>query len=256
MGQLGINDMKRILAAAAAALAGLAGPALADANSFYIGGFVGGDMPDDESLDGANAAGQLRDIDVALEEGTLFGLVLGVATPEQDFGRFRAEIEAGFRSSELEGLNLNGVARVVQPGSEVSVASGMLNVHYDTPVFLDRVRLNLGAGFGVAGIDHEIRYLVANGAAIGSTPGNLQIAIPSSEMTYAYQIIGGIEVMLAPGLSLTGDVRYFDLGDVQAERYILNSIINGVATTNGTLDSILDADYATTSLTIGVRVAF
>lgn len=241
---------------AAAALAGVAAPAQAEEQKAYVTGFAGVDMPDSVNLDGANSAGAVRDIDAALEDGSVLGLAVGVASKDASFGRFRAEVEVSFRESDLEGLKLNGVDRTIIEGSDVSTTAALINVHYDTPVYWERVRFNAGVGFGIASIDHQIRYLVANAAAIGSIPGQLQIAIPSTESTYAAQVIGGFEVELSPNWSITGDVRYFDLGDVQAERYILNSIINGVASTTGTLDSILDSDYSTTSFTTGLRFKF
>jgi opacity protein-like surface antigen len=75
-------------------------------------------------------------------------------------------------------------------------------------------------------------------------------------VAHAYQLVGAMEVELSSKLSLTADARYFDLGDVQTERFVLNSLINGVPTTTGTLDSILDARYATSSFTVGFRYKF
>ena len=246
----------RMALAVTAALIGTTSAAHAEEPKVYIAAFGGIDMPDDERLDGTNADGQLRDIDVLLGDDSVVGLALGVATPEQSFGRFRGEIEASFRQSDLGGLTLNGVAREVLDGSHVSVAAAMVNLSYDTPQLFDRLRFTAGAGFGVAAIDHQIRYLIAVPPAIGAFPGNVQIAIPSTETTHAYQLIGGAEFALNKSFSLTADVRYFDLGNVQAERFILNSFIGGVPTTIGTLDSILDADYATTSFTVGIRYQF
>lgn len=248
--------MMKMTLAAAAALMCASSLAHAGDQKVYVAAFGGIDMPDDESLDGTNAAGDLRDIDVLLDNESVVGLAFGVATSELGFGRFRGEIEASFRQSDLSGLTLNGVAREVLDGSHVSVAAGMVNLNYDTPKLFDRLRFTAGAGFGVAAIDHQIRYLIVVPPAIGSIPGNVQIAIPSTEATYAYQLIGGAEFALSESLSLTADVRYFDLGNVQAERFVLNSFIGGVPTTIGTLDSILDADYATTSVTVGLRLAF
>lgn len=241
---------------AAAALFGVATPAFAEEGGVYVSIFGGIDTPDEEKLDGQNAAGDLRDIDVALDDGKIFGGALGVAGADSSWGRLRAEVELSFRKSDQEGLTLNGVPRTVIDGSDVSVGAGMLNAYYDTPKFFDRVRFGVGAGFGVASVNHEIGYLIAVPPAIGTIPGQIQIAIPSSETGYAYQLIGGVEVELSSKLSLIGNVRYFDLGDVQVERFVLNSFINGVPTTTGTLDSVLDADYSTTSFTVGVRYKF
>ncbi len=244
--------MRRTVFAAAAAFA-FAASASAQERSVYVGVFGGGDFVEDESINGANAAGAVRDIDVEFDTGSVFGAVVGVAGAEQSWGRIRGEVEASFREADMSALALNGVARQFNPASEVSVSSALVNAYYDSPLYADRVRFFAGAGFGIAGIDHEIRYLVANAAATG---GNLQILIPTTETTFAYQLIGGAEVELGGNWSLIGDVRYFDLGDVQVERFIANSIIDGTATNNGTLDSVLDADWSTISATVGLRYRF
>jgi opacity protein-like surface antigen len=241
---------------AAASVLGLATPAAGQERGAYVTVFGGMDAPVDEKIDGRNAAGDLRDIDVGFDSGSIFGAALGLASTERSYGRARAEIEFSHRESQLGDLTLNDVDRTVVDGSEVSVSAGMLNVFYDTPQMFDRLRFSVGAGFGAASVDHQIHYLIAVPPATGSIPGQVQIAIPTTEATYAWQLIGAAEIALTPSLSLTGDIRYFDLGDVQVERFVLNSFINGAPTTTGTLESILDADYATTSVTVGLRYRF
>ncbi|GAA0630120.1 hypothetical protein GCM10009422_29560 [Brevundimonas kwangchunensis] len=245
----------RILVAASAFLALSSAPAAAQQGP-YVAVFAGFDKPADEAIDGRNAAGDLRDIEVAFDNGVLFGGALGVATRETVHGRGRAEIELSYRSSELESLTLNGVDRVIGDGSEVGVAAGMLNLFYDTPQIQDRFRFTVGAGFGAASINHDIRYLIAVPPATGSIPGQVQIAIPTSEATWAWQLIAGAEIALSPTLSLTGDIRYLDPGEVQVERFVMNSFINGAPTTTGTLDSVLNAEYSTTSVAVGLRYRF
>lgn len=242
---LGISTVALVLA--------LASAASAQDGRFYVAGNIGTDSFDDESIRGANAAGQARDIAVSFDDGEFSSLAIGVLGEEGRYGRFRGEVETSFRASDVEGLVLNGGARTVIDGSEVSIAAALVNVYYDTPVYFDRLRFSVGAGFGVAGVDHEIRYLVANTAATG---GNLQILLPTSETTTAQQFVLGAEVKLSSAWSLTADVRYFDVGDLQTERFIGNTIINGTATNNGTLDSVLDADLSSTALSVGLRYRF
>lgn len=242
-----------ILTATAAAIIAISTAAQAQDNRFYVAGTLGSDTFDDETISGANAAAQRRDINVEFDDGGYYGVALGLIGNEGRYGRIRGEVEASFRSADVEALMLNGVARSVVDGSEVSIASAMINGFYDTPVYFDRLRFYAGAGLGVAGVDHEIRYLVANPLATG---GNIQIIIPSSETTVAYQFVGGAELALSPSWSLTADVRYFDVGDVQVERYIGNTIINGTATNIGTLDSVLDADLSSVTVSAGLRYRF
>lgn len=223
---------------------------------YYFGVFGGVDLRRDQDINGATAGGAVRDIVVEYDTGSVFGANLGVSGRENAWGRLRGEVELAYREAEVKNLALNGVARVVQDGSETSISTGMVNVYYDTPLYFDRFRLSFGGGFGIASVNHGINYLVANAAAIGTQPGNLQIALPSSETTYAWQLIAGGEMKMTESISLVGDVRYLGLGDLQVERYIGNSIINGVATTTGTLDSILNTDMSTVTLSAGLRIAF
>lgn len=224
--------------------------------SYYFGVFGGVDLRKDQDINGATSGGAVRDIVVEYDTGSVFGANVGMAGRDNAWGRVRGEVEFAYREADVKNLALNGVARVVQDGSETTIATGMVNVFYDTPLYFNRFRLSFGGGFGIANVNHGINYLVANAAAIGTQPGNLQIALPSSETTYAWQLIGGGEVKMTESISLVGDIRYLDVGDLQVERYIGNSIINGVATTTGTLDSILKSDLSSVTLSAGLRISF
>jgi opacity protein-like surface antigen len=220
--------------------------------SFYTGIFAGSATPNEQALLGQNEAGVLRDIVIDYDSAPVFGANLGVVAADGDLGRIRVEMELSRWQADVKALSLNDVDRVVLDGSESSVAAGFLNAWYDSPLVFDRIRFSLGAGFGLAGMDNEIEYLVANAAA---TNGQAHIALPSTEVTYAYQLMAGAEFELSPAWSLVGDIRHIELGDYQAERYILNT--PGVASgANGTLDSILDAEWSATSVTAGLRYKF
>lgn len=245
------------LASAAPAMAGDGyGTQAKSLNKFYFGVFGGVDLRDDQNLDGATPGGAVRNIEVEYNDGSIFGANVGIAGKDYSWGRLRGEVEFAYRTSDVENLALNGVGRVVLDGSKTEITTGFVNAYIDSPVYFDRVRFSLGAGFGLANVNHGINYLVANAAAIGTIPGNLQIALPSSETTYAWQVIGGTEIKMTDTISLVGDIRYTEINDVQVERYVQNSIINGVATTQGTLDSILKTDLSSVSVTGGVRVSF
>lgn len=223
---------------------------------FYFGVVGGVDLRDNQNLDGATPGGAVRNIEVEYDNGSMFGVSVGLLGKDYSWGRVRGDVEFAYRVSDVEYLALNGIARVVQDGSKTEIMTGLVNAYYDTPLYFDRIRFSIGAGFGIANVNHGINYLVANAAAIGAQPGNLQIALPSSETTYAWQISGGTEIKLTDMISLVGDVRYLEINDVQVERYVGNSIINGVATTQGTLDSILKTDLSTVTVTGGLRIAF
>ena len=250
------GKMNRLaLLLAGVAIAGAAGPAAAQ-TAVYVTAFGGSDSPGRETLDGANSSGAARHIEATLDDGSIFGAALGVTSPDYSFGRFRAEVEVSSRKSDLQGIELNGVARTIRDDGNVSVSTGMVQALYDTPLYWDRVRFHVGAGYGFAAVDHNLGYLVANAAAIGSSPGNFLINIPNAETTSAYQVMAGAEFVLTPTWSLTADVRSLRVGDLQAQRFIENSIINGTPTTTGTLDSVLSADYSSTSYTVGLKYAF
>ena len=87
--------------------------ALADDGGIYVSVFAGIDAPDDEKINGRNAAGDLRDIDVALDGGKIIGVALGIASADSSWGRLRGELELSLRKSDLDGLTLNGVPRTV-----------------------------------------------------------------------------------------------------------------------------------------------
>lgn len=248
--------MNKIVLLVTALMASAAAGQASAQNGFYITAFTGGDSPDKEVLDGVNAAGLARLNVVTLDEGSIYGAALGVASPEYRFGRLRAELELSARKSDVEGVDLNGVARTVRPDRSVGVTTGQVQLIYDTPVFFDRVRFHAGAGYGLANVNHDIGYLVPNAAAIGSSPGNILIGITNSETTSAHQFIAGAELVLTSKWSLTADVRTLEVGDMQTQRFVENTIINGTPTTIGTLDSVQDADYSSTSWTVGLKYSF
>jgi opacity protein-like surface antigen len=239
-------------AAALATILVASGAHAEESPRFYAGVFMGAATPDEQTLFGQNEAGVLRDIVIDYDSSTMIGANLGAVAAAGEWGRARVEVELSHWQADVDALSLNDVDRVVLDGSESSVATGFINAWYDSPLFLQRARMSFGAGVGLAGVDNEVEYLVANAAA---TNGQAHIALPGTEVTYAYQVMAAVEFALNPAWSLVGDVRHLELGDYQAERYILNTPGFGSGT-NGTLDSILDADWSATSVTAGLRYKF
>ena len=240
-----IADMKKILSTAAIAGIALTGQAMAqDDPRFYAGVFYGIDQQGDEQIRGENAAGAERRLDLELDSGEVFGAVLGAYAFDGERGRMRFEIEAAHREGDLDRLVLNDVERSVRPGSHISTTTAMINALYDTPLIADRFRLTAGAGLGIANVDHEVRYVIERPVEAG---GNIAIAIPTTETTYAWQAILGAEAGLTDRLALTGDVKFIELGDYQVQRFNFSA---------GSLDSVLDADKSSTSATIGLRYSF
>jgi len=228
-----------------AALSVFAGSALAgETQKFYASLQYGFDAPAEETLRGANAGGAPRNIDIEYKDGVVLAAAFGVVAHQGDYGRLRLEVETAYRESDVDSLVLNDVSRRFRGDSHQSTTTAMINALYDTPLLADRVRLFGGAGFGIAVQDHEVRYLVERPDSAG---GNLPIALPTSETTWAAQAIVGGEVILTNHLSAVADVRFVDFGDTQVQRFILS---------NGNLDSILDAENSTFSGTVGLRFNF
>jgi len=218
----------------------------------YVSVFAGGLSPDAQTFFGRNEAGMLRDIVVDYDAPITAGVNIGVVAVDKPFGRLRVEGELSYRSARVEALSLNDIDRVVMPGSKSSAATGFVNLWYDTPKILGVVRVSAGAGFGLASIDNNILYLVALPAA---TNGQARIAIPDSNTTFAYQLMGGVELDVSRSFSIIGDVRHVRFGDYQAQRFILNTpgVLGG---NGGTLDSVLESKWAATSITAGIRLKF
>ncbi len=205
----------------------------------YVSVFVGDNLGRDQRFEGANPAGAVRNIETPTKDGLLGGAAIGVVLSDSGIGRFRTEAEFSATKNDVRDLILNDVPRDLVRGRK-SVTAGMLNLAYDTPRIFDRVRLTAGAGFGLAAIDYDIQY---NVAAAGPA-----ISISTNQSgRLAYQLIGGASVAITDRLELTGDVRYFEVGSHQVERFNL---------TTGALDSVLGTKYRATRLTAGIRYGF
>ncbi len=204
------------------------------------------------ALDGQNQAGALRDIDIDLADAERFDARLGLVMAAGGWGRTRAEVGVSTLQLGVEDLSLNQTAREVLDGSEIRANAAVVSLYYDTPPLFDRVRFSLGVGGGIAGIDHAVGYLVENADA---TDGLARIALPSSDTVGVFEASLGAELALTDRWSLTASVRRLESSGYAAERYILNTPGVG-AGLNGTLDSVLDADFSSTTTNLGIRYRF
>ena len=212
-------------------------------NRFYVSLHAGQDVQDDEAIRGFNAAGLPRNNDLTFSDGRVYAVALGIKAFEGDWGRVRFDAELSQRKADLDTIFLNNVQQTARQGSHVRMTAAMLNAYYDTPVYFDHLRFYVGAGAGIADVDHQVRYQITG----GTNPSNAQIAIPSAEPTWAYQLVGGAEYALTKNWSLLADVRTVKFGDMQIERFNL---------TAGALDSVNDTDKTSTSVTAGLRFSF
>jgi opacity protein-like surface antigen len=210
---------------------------------FYVSVHAGQDRQEDEGIRGANVANLPRNNDLTFSDGRVYIAALGINAMERDWGRIRFDAELSQREADVDTLALNGVQQTVRQGSHVLMTAAMLNAYYDTPTYFDHLRFYAGVGVGIANIDHQVRYRITGGV----NPSNANIAIPSAEPTYSYQLIGGAEYILTPSWSLLADVRRVEFGDTQIQRFNL---------TAGALDSVNDAPKSSTSITAGLRYSF
>jgi opacity protein-like surface antigen len=234
-----------ILPAVAAIALGSAASASAQApeQRFYVSIHAGQDRQEDEAIRGATVTNLPRNNDLTFDDGRVYAVTLGINAVEADWGRVRFDAELSQREADVDTIFLNNVQQTIRQGSHVLMTAAMLNAYYDTPVYFDHIRLYAGAGIGIANIDHQVRYRVTGGA----TPSNANIAIPTSEPTVSYQVVGGGEYILTPNWSLLADVRFVEFGDTQIQRFNL---------TAGTLDSVNDADKSSISIMTGLRYSF
>jgi opacity protein-like surface antigen len=238
-----MKSIYSIPSVALVALVALVTPAAAQdddsSGGVYISGSVGVVTSDDQLINGATAAGAPRRIITDMDRGLAFALALGYATKDADWGRVRGELEFAKQKAELKALSLNAVDRALIGEPDKSVKTGMFNIYYDTPAFVGPVRAEFGAGIGKSKMDYNVRYNVtATGPAI-------QILTNPSQS--AYQLIAGLSGRVSSGLELFTQFRYLDVKDHKVERF---------NTTAGALDSVLDAEYSSKSISVGLRYVF
>jgi opacity protein-like surface antigen len=208
----------QVIAAATILLAGAA-HAQTPEHRFYVSLHAGQDAQDDEAIRGFNVANAPRNNDLTFDDGRVYAAALGINAFEGEWGRVRFDAELSHREADLDTIFLNNVEQTVRQGSHVLMTAAMLNAYYDTPVYFDHVR-----------------FYTAD------------IAIPTAEPTWSYQLVGGGEYILTPNWSLLADVRFVEFGDLQIQRFNL---------TAGALDSVNDVQKkSSVSVTAGLRYAF
>lgn len=238
----------KLIASTLALGAGFLGAsAHAEESRFYVGAFAGGNFGEVQKFNGANLAGARRDIDLSLDDGVLAGATLGFIASQGDWGRLRLEAELAGRRNDVERLSLNGVQRQLLDG-ETQVTTQMVNLAYDTPRW-GKFRGMVGGGLGAASFDYDIRYDAgAVQPPVSPPPVGPIINIPTSASgRMAYQVMVGGQYELSPSWELTADFRYLWSDDHQVERFNQST---------GVLDSVLDATYESSSVTVGTRYRF
>ena len=225
----------RALAAGPLAAVLVATSALADdAQTQWYGSVTGmRTMPSDSGAELGTALGTVAgDIELSDEMG--FALAVGFETA----GGQRVELEAAFRSSDIEGandvrLNSNPVPPVFyRLSGDVDTWSLMVNVRQVIDV--GPVRPYVGGGLGFA--RHDGTAALAVGPLPPLLPRRLEGEESGDDTVFAYQFMAGLEVDLAEDATLFGGYRYMGTADLEIES--------------------LTASFDTHAIEAGIRIRF
>ena len=225
----------RALAAGPLAAVLVATSALADdAQTQWYGSFAGMlNMPSDSEAEWGTPFGAVAgDIELSDEMG--FALAVGFETA----GGQRVELEAAFRSSDIEGandarLNSNPVPPVFyRLSGDVDTWSLMVNVRQVIDV--GPVRPYVGGGLGFA--RHDGTAALAVEPLPLFLPAGLEGVGSGDDTVFAYQFMAGLEVDLAEDATLFGGYRYMGTADLEIES--------------------LTASFDTHAIEAGIRIRF
>jgi len=153
----------------------------------------------------------------------------------RDFGRFRAEVEAGYTSDSQ-----NSYTSIAPPTGRIvanvdqTTLRGMANGYFD--ITDGPIQPYVGAGLGITKID--LLFIAPRAPFPTEDPRRL---IDGDDTRFAYQIMGGVSARISKSLSFTLQYRWFDAGTVT----IADS--RGEATTRDVAGHHIDA---------GLRVTF
>lgn len=197
--------MKRalILSIAAGAFFASSAGAADLVSGLYFGGGIGIDIPSDQTIIDKGLVDDTLEIDWS----TGFAGVMSVG---YGFGNgFRAELEGGYRSSDVNRITGTDVANF-SGGSQRNYGL-MVNGFYDFSLGVD-IYPYLGAGIGYqwTALD-DYRLGPADGRAFG-------MAASGTDGSFAYQAIAGaaFPVRAVPGLSLTAEYRFLGTTNEQS----------------------------------------
>lgn len=215
------------LLAAAAALAALTAPAAAqDFEGLY--GFVYGGINFDTSIDAdGTASGTTSSLDLEFDNGFTFGLGVG----SQITPNYRVEVELLFADQDTDALSFSGSGPAADVTGDLTTTAVFANGFYD---FANDTRFTpyLGAGIGVARVEQDVFF--------GTAGGRLN----DQDTVFGAQLIAGVSYEVTERVSLTGDVRYRRLFDVDSD------------TIEGTNMGAFSGDLETVAVNIGVRISF
>lgn len=205
-----------------------------DDRTQWYGSFTGlHNMPSDSEAElGSRTRGTIGgDIELSDEMG--FAVAVGFETR----GGQRVELEAAFRSSDIEGAHGVRVGSISIPSGyrltgDVDTWSLMVNARQTLDV--GSVRPYFGAGLGFARHDGTAALVVAPLPPL--LPQGRQGEESGDDTVLAFQFMAGIEFDLAENTQLFGGYRYMRTADLEIER--------------------LTASYSTQAIEAGIRIRF
>ena len=205
-----------------------------DTPTQWYGSFTGmQNMPSDSKAELGTAFGATVAGDIELSDEMGFALAVGFETT----GGQRVELEAAFRSSDIEGANDVRLNSIPVPfgyrlSGDMDTWSLMVNVRQVIDV--GSVRPYVGGGLGFA--RHDGTAALAVGRLPPFLPAGLEGAESGDDTVFAYQFMAGVEVDMAESATLFGGYRYMGTADLEIES--------------------LTASFDTHAIEAGVRIRF
>lgn len=198
--------------AGGAAAQGLAG------QSFYVKGFGGLTIPQDDDFD-LNE----RDTDAEVDTGFDFdnGYTLGIAGGWSFTPNIAFELEYAYRNADASLKGLDSGSK--QTESNAWMANAVYNFTQHGPN--GQWQPYVGGGLGAADLNYEEIDDLAGGDF-------------DSDYNFAYQVFGGVGYMLNPNMMISGEARFFGINDQDVENDLLS-----FKTTYQTFDLLLGLTY-------------
>ncbi len=173
------------------------------------------------------------DVDIAFDPGW----AVEVATGYYINDYFRGELALGWRQTEIDDFELQGVAEELDE-SFVGLFTTMLNGYLELPLTLRgwglRPFVGFGAGFGFFDADIQTR--------------SSSVVVDDGNFVFAYQALAGLAVQLSPHLALTGTYSYLGTSDTEDTDFFFGGTIS--------MDGLVLKDYRTHTFMAGIRYFF
>ncbi|MEM7124371.1 MAG: outer membrane beta-barrel protein [Pseudomonadota bacterium] len=113
----------------------------------------------------------------------------------------RVEGEVGYRSNDIDKVNVNNFGLVPGGTGDIDVWTGLINGYYDIDLG-SNIMPYVGAGLGIAHVDGQV---------IVPGPGG---RISDSETVFAYQFSAGLGYAVSPSTTLFAGYRYLATDDI------------------------------------------